>query len=108
MKLLGSVEVVFHELGAIALAYGWLALPRTRLRGHRFDPLTAALTGLSFAALIGALAARLSDGATRRAGWAAAAWRCCHWTEPKGGHFGAFEPPARLVDDLRAFFRPLR
>ena len=61
-----------------------------------------------FAALIGALAARLSDGATRRAGWAAAAWRCCHWTEPKGGHFGAFEPPARLVDDLRAFFRPLR
>ena len=27
---------------------------------------------------------------------------------PKGGHFGAFEPPTLLVVDLRAFFRPLR
>ena len=42
-------------LGAIALVYGWRALPRTAPRGHPFDPLTAALTGLSFAALIGAL-----------------------------------------------------
>jgi pimeloyl-ACP methyl ester carboxylesterase len=32
-----------------------------------------------------------------------------HWTEmPRGGHFGAFEVPDLLVDDLRAFFRPLR
>ncbi len=31
-----------------------------------------------------------------------------HWTEmPRGGHFGAFEQPALLVDDVRAFFRPL-
>ena len=31
-----------------------------------------------------------------------------HWTEmPKGGHFAAFEQPALLVDDVRAFFRPL-
>ena len=31
------------------------------------------------------------------------------WTEmPRGGHFAALEEPEMLVDDLRAFFRPLR
>jgi microsomal epoxide hydrolase len=31
------------------------------------------------------------------------------WTEmPRGGHFAALEEPELLVDDLRAFFRPLR
>jgi hypothetical protein len=27
---------------------------------------------------------------------------------PSGGHFAALEEPQRLVDDIRAFFRPLR
>lgn len=32
-----------------------------------------------------------------------------HWTEmPKGGHFSAFEQPGLFVEDVRAFFRPLR
>jgi pimeloyl-ACP methyl ester carboxylesterase len=32
-----------------------------------------------------------------------------HWTEmPRGGHFAAFEQPALYLDDVRAFFRPLR
>ena len=44
-------------LGLLALAFAWPALPRTTPRGHRFDPLTAALTSLSFAALIFALSA---------------------------------------------------
>lgn len=31
------------------------------------------------------------------------------WTEmPRGGHFAAMEQPQLLVDDIRAFFRPLR
>ena len=31
------------------------------------------------------------------------------WTEmPRGGHFAALEEPELLVDELRAFFRPLR
>jgi len=31
------------------------------------------------------------------------------WTVmPRGGHFAAMEQPAALVDDIRAFFRPLR
>jgi len=31
------------------------------------------------------------------------------WTlMPSGGHFGAMEEPELLVDDIRAFFRPLR
>lgn len=31
------------------------------------------------------------------------------WTDmPRGGHFAALEEPALLVDDIRAFFRPLR
>jgi len=44
-------------LGLLALAFAWPALPRTTRRGHRFDPLTAALTSLCFAALIFALSA---------------------------------------------------
>lgn len=32
-----------------------------------------------------------------------------HWTEmPSGGHFAAWEEPELFVEDLRAFFRPLR
>jgi pimeloyl-ACP methyl ester carboxylesterase len=32
-----------------------------------------------------------------------------HWTVmPRGGHFAPAEEPALVVDDLRAFFRPLR
>ena len=27
---------------------------------------------------------------------------------PSGGHFAAMEEPAALVEDIRAFFRPLR
>lgn len=27
---------------------------------------------------------------------------------PRGGHFAAMEEPQLLVDDIRAFFRPLR
>lgn len=35
--------------------------------------------------------------------------RIVRWTEmPRGGHFAAWEEPALLVDDVRAFFRPLR
>lgn len=31
------------------------------------------------------------------------------WTEmPRGGHFAAMEEPDLLVEDIRAFFRPLR
>ena len=31
-----------------------------------------------------------------------------HTVMPKGGHFAALEEPELLVDDIRAFFRPLR
>jgi pimeloyl-ACP methyl ester carboxylesterase len=32
-----------------------------------------------------------------------------HWTDmPRGGHFAAMEQPDALVEDVRAFFRPLR
>jgi hypothetical protein len=31
------------------------------------------------------------------------------WTDmPRGGHFGEWEEPDLLAEDLRAFFRPLR
>ena len=31
------------------------------------------------------------------------------WTEmPRGGHFAALEQPELLLEDVRAFFRPLR
>ena len=41
--------------------------------------------------------------------WAEASYNVTHWTEmPRGGHFAAMEQPELLVDDLRAFFRPLR
>jgi pimeloyl-ACP methyl ester carboxylesterase len=31
-----------------------------------------------------------------------------HTVMPKGGHFAALEEPELLVEDIRAFFRPLR
>lgn len=41
--------------------------------------------------------------------WADRFYDVRHWTEmPAGGHFGAWEEPTRLAEDLRAFFRPLR
>ena len=43
-------------LGVLALAFAWPALPHAARRGHGFDPLTAVLTMLGFAALIGTLA----------------------------------------------------
>ncbi|MBV8618617.1 MAG: MFS transporter [Curvibacter sp.] len=42
-------------LGLAALALGLRALPRSERRQHSFDPLTAGLTALTFASLIGAL-----------------------------------------------------
>lgn len=41
--------------------------------------------------------------------WAERLFNIQRWTvEKRGGHFGAFERPDVLVDDLRAFFRTLR
>jgi pimeloyl-ACP methyl ester carboxylesterase len=41
--------------------------------------------------------------------WAARFFNVQRWTEmPRGGHFAALEEPDLLVEDLRAFFRPLR
>jgi len=41
--------------------------------------------------------------------WAERAYNVQRWTEmPAGGHFAAMEEPDALVDDIRAFFRPLR
>ena len=49
-----------------------------------------------------------STQASRRA-WAERSYNIVHWTEmDSGGHFAALEEPARLVADIRAFFRPLR
>lgn len=44
-------------LGLIALAFALPALPHTARRGHSFDPMTAVLTSVTFAALILALGA---------------------------------------------------
>jgi pimeloyl-ACP methyl ester carboxylesterase len=41
--------------------------------------------------------------------WAERSLRVQRWTPmPRGGHFAALEEPDLLVEDLRAFFRPLR
>ena len=41
--------------------------------------------------------------------WAERSLRVQRWTPmPRGGHFAALEEPELLVEDLRAFFRPLR
>jgi microsomal epoxide hydrolase len=41
--------------------------------------------------------------------WASRFFNVQRWTDmPSGGHFAAMEEPERLVDDIRAFFRPLR
>jgi pimeloyl-ACP methyl ester carboxylesterase len=41
--------------------------------------------------------------------WGERSFNVHRWTEmPRGGHFAAFEEPALLAQDIRAFFRPLR
>ena len=41
--------------------------------------------------------------------WVERLYNVTHWTRfPSGGHFAAMEEPAALVEDIRAFFRPLR
>jgi microsomal epoxide hydrolase len=41
--------------------------------------------------------------------WAERSLRVQRWTQmPRGGHFAALEEPELLVEDIRAFFRPLR
>ena len=41
--------------------------------------------------------------------WLEARYNITRWTTmPRGGHFAAFEQPALLVDDVRAFFRTVR
>ena len=41
--------------------------------------------------------------------WVEKLYNVTRWTPmPAGGHFAAMEEPAALVDDVRAFFRPLR
>ena len=41
--------------------------------------------------------------------WVQRTYDLRHWSEfPRGGHFAALEEPELLVDDVRAFFRPLR
>ncbi len=49
------------------------------------------------------------DIATPPRVWAERFFNVQRWTEmPEGGHFAAMEVPERLVEDIRAFFRPLR
>jgi pimeloyl-ACP methyl ester carboxylesterase len=41
--------------------------------------------------------------------WVERSYNVQRWTEiPRGGHFAALEEPDLLVEDIRAFFRPLR
>ena len=41
--------------------------------------------------------------------WAERYYNLTHWTlQPSGGHFAPMEEPQLLVEDIRAFFRPLR
>jgi pimeloyl-ACP methyl ester carboxylesterase len=41
--------------------------------------------------------------------WAERFFNIRRWTDmPRGGHFAAMEEPGLLVEDIRAFFRPLR
>jgi microsomal epoxide hydrolase len=41
--------------------------------------------------------------------WAERFFNVQRWTPmPRGGHFAAMEEPELLVEDIRAFFRPLR
>jgi pimeloyl-ACP methyl ester carboxylesterase len=41
--------------------------------------------------------------------WGERSFNVQRWTEmPRGGHFAALEEPARLAEDIRAFFHPLR
>jgi len=56
-----------------------------------------------------ALALFPKDISTPPREWAERFYNLHRWTEmPRGGHFAAMEEPELLVEDIRAFFRPLR
>ncbi len=41
--------------------------------------------------------------------WTKRQYNVVCWTQmPQGGHFGEWEEPELLAEDIRAFFRPLR
>ena len=41
--------------------------------------------------------------------WVEPHYAIARWTEmPRGGHFAALEAPGLLLEDIRAFFAPLR
>jgi len=69
-----------------------------------------ARTGLPVVRVPTGCAAFPGDIVTPSRRWAERAYpNIVHWTDmPRGGHFSALEVPQLLVDDLRAFFRPLR
>ena len=76
-------------------------------RENRFRPLTFS-PGESVAPPLGvALFPRELPVPLRS--WVDRAFNVQRWTVmPRGGHFAALEQPGLLVEDIRAFFRPLR
>jgi len=56
-----------------------------------------------------AVAAFPSENTVPLREWSERGYNVQHWTDmPAGGHFAALEEPARLVEDIRDFFRGLR
>jgi microsomal epoxide hydrolase len=79
-----------------------IRLYRESLRAGTFGPpleFVAAPTGVAL----------FKDIPRPKRAWAEQVYNITRWTEmPSGGHFAALEEPARLVDDIRAFFATLR
>jgi len=91
---IGSAFLPYYDFTQ-AGAMRWIVETAKAWVGHSHVP-----TGI-------ALFAKDSTHAPRE--WAERFFNVQRYTElPRGGHFGAFEEPELLAEDLRAFFRPLR
>lgn len=91
--------MIYWVTGSIGSA---IRLYRESLRAGTFGPpvgYVAAPTGVAL----------FKDIPRPKRSWAEAAYNIQRWSlMPEGGHFAALEAPGLLVDDIRAFFRPLR
>lgn len=79
-----------------------MRLYRESMRSRRFGPPEAFVSTPTGVAMF-------RDVSRPKREWAEQSYNIVHWTDmPSGGHFAALEEPERLVEDVRAFFRPLR
>src|SRR6266567_2240110 len=110
-RFLGSVQGWFFQEGAYAMLYWVTETISSSARLYREDGLQTApqLKAGQYIEVPAGVATFPKDLTVPPRELGERFLRVKHWTKmPRGGHFAALEEPKLLVEDVRAFFRPLR